>query len=66
MNIQHHQYYLCSNSLNAVKPRDELISTTSWCMALHVRLRGTVNRIEHHQAVLGPSILQRSEEGETD
>lgn len=44
--------------LNAVDPGDKLEGRAGRCVALDIRLRGTVHRVEHHQTVLRPSILE--------
>lgn len=45
-------------SLNAIQPGDKLVGAAGRRVALDVRLRGAIHGVEHHQAVLGPSILR--------
>lgn len=45
------------SSLDAIEPADELIGAAGRSVALHVGLGCAVHGVEHHQAVLGSTIL---------
>lgn len=46
------------SSLNAIEPGDKLIGAAGGRVALDIGLGRAVHRVEHHEAVLGPPILE--------